>query len=255
MTQVCSKRVYNFALFPRFLKCIGMRLTNIKPDWRILYAISAAAVLAGLLLDRPALYIVAKPLLMFNLAMYFASATKGYPRWRVYVIAALVFSWAGDVFLISSEWFIAGLVSFLIAHVFYIIAYQKTGAATGELKPLDIVKFLLYGVVLIWLIYPSLGDLLIPVLIYALVLLGMGVWAHKRRGATSEASFKLVALGAILFAISDGLIAVNKFAWPIPAERILIMSIYMTAQYLIVQGLIQHTERTWKLGEITKSPF
>ena len=97
--------------------------------------------------------------------------------------------------------------------------------------------------VLIWFIYPGLGDMLIPVLIYALALLGMGVWAHKRRGATSNDSFKLVALGAILFAISDGLIAINKFAYPIPAERILIMSIYISAQYLIVQGLIQQTDK------------
>lgn len=214
-----------------------------KPDWRILYAVSAAAVLLGLLFDQQAVYISAKPLLMITLGLYFFSATTGYPRWRVYVMAALVFSWAGDVFLISSDWFIAGLVSFLIAHVFYIIAYQKTGAATGQLKPVDIVKFVIYGVVLIWFIYPGLGDMLIPVLIYALVLLGMGVWAHKRRGATSNDSFKLVALGAILFAISDGLIAVNKFAYPIPAERILIMSIYISAQYLIVQGLIKHTEK------------
>ena len=214
-----------------------------KPDWRILYAFSAAAVLLGLLFDQQAVYISAKPLLMITLGLYFFSATTGYPRWRVYVIAALAFSWAGDVFLISSDWFIAGLVSFLIAHVLYIVAYHKTGAATGQLKPVDIVKFAIYGVVLIWFIYPGLGDMLIPVLIYALALLGMGVWAHKRRGATSNDSFKLVALGAILFAISDGLIAINKFAYPIPAERILIMSIYISAQYLIVQGLIQHTEK------------
>jgi len=215
-----------------------------KPDWRILYAISAVAVLAGLLFGVPVLYISAKPLLMITLLLYFASATKGYPRWRFYVMAALVFSWAGDVFLISSEWFIAGLVSFLVAHIFYIIAYQTTGAATGELKTLDVLKFVAYGVVLIWVIYPGLGDLLIPVLIYALVLLAMGVWAHKRRGATSSESFQLVAIGAILFALSDGLIAINKFAFEVPFERILIMSIYMTAQYLIVQGLIKHTERT-----------
>ena len=215
-----------------------------KPVWRILYAISAAAVLAGLLFGLPALYVLAKPLLMIMLLLYFISATKGYPRWRYHVMAALVFSWAGDVFLISSEWFIAGLVSFLIAHIFYIIAYQKTGAASGELKPLDIIKFVAYGIVLIWVIYPGLGDLLIPVLIYALVLLGMGIWAHKRRGATSPASFRLVAIGAILFALSDGLIAINKFAFEVPFERILIMSIYMTAQYLIVQGLIKHTETT-----------
>jgi uncharacterized membrane protein YhhN len=215
-----------------------------KPNWRILYIISATAVLAGLLFELPSLYVSAKPLLMITLALYFAAATKGYSRWRIYVLVALAFSWAGDVFLISSNWFTAGLVSFLIAHVFYIMAYQKTGAATGELRPLDVVMFVLYGVILIWFIYPGLGDMLVPVLIYALVLLGMGIWAHKRRGATSAASFKMVAFGAILFAISDGLIAVNKFAYPIPAERILIMSIYMTAQYLIVQGLIQHTEKT-----------
>ena len=215
-----------------------------KPDWRILYAISAAAVLAGLVLDLQSLYISAKPLLMLTLGMHFVSATKDYPSWRGYVVAALVFSWAGDVFLIPSDWFIAGLVSFLIAHVFYIIAYHKTGASNGQLKPLDILKFVAYGGLLIWIIYPGLGNLLVPVLIYALVLLGMGVWAHKRRGATTGISFKMVATGAMLFALSDGLIAVNKFAFEIPAERILIMSIYMTAQYLIVQGLIEHRERT-----------
>jgi len=217
---------------------------SIKPDWRILYAISAAAVLAGLLFDLQALYTSTKPLLMITLAMYFVSATKGYPSWRIYVMTALVFSWAGDVFLISSNWFIAGLVSFLIAHVFYIIAYQNTGAANGRLKLSDILKFLAYGILLIWIIYPGLGNLLAPVLIYAFVLLGMGIWAHKRRGATTPISFKMVAAGAILFAFSDGLIAVNKFAFEIPAERILIMSIYIAAQYLIVQGLIEHKERT-----------
>lgn len=196
--------------------------------------------MAGLLFSIPVLYVSAKPLLMITLLLYFASASRGYPSWRFYVMAALVFSWAGDVFLISSEWFIAGLVSFLIAHIFYIIAYQKTGAASGKLRPLDIIKFVAYGIVLIWVIYPGLGDLLVPVLIYALVLLSMGVWAHKRRGATSSASFQYVAIGAILFALSDGLIAINKFAFEIPYERILIMSVYMTAQYLIVQGMVDH---------------
>ena len=215
-----------------------------KPDWRILYAVSAAAVLTGLLSGLQPLYLAAKPLLMITLLLYFFSASKGYPRWRYYVMAALVFSWAGDVFLISPKWFIAGLVSFLVAHVFYIIAYHATGAAVGELRMPDILKFAVYGVVLMWVIYPGLGDLLMPVLSYALVLLGMGVWAHKRRGATSATSFKLVATGAILFALSDGLIAVNKFAFELPAERIFIMSIYMTAQYLIVQGLIKHTQKT-----------
>ena len=211
-----------------------------KIHWQILYLIAAVTVLVGLSLDIPLLYVVAKPLLMITLALYFISASQGFPAWRVYVLLALVFSWGGDVFLISSDWFIQGLISFLIAHIFYIIVYQKTGAANGQLKPLDVIKFVIYSVVLIGIIYPGLSNMLVPVLIYALVLLAMGVWAHKRRGATTSNSFKLVTTGAILFAISDGLIAVNKFAFEVPAERLLVMSIYMSSQYLIVRGLVEH---------------
>jgi uncharacterized membrane protein YhhN len=213
---------------------------TIKSTWLIFFASSAAAVFIALLFEMHTLYVAAKPLLMITLLLYFLSASRGYPKWRVYVAVALVFSWAGDVFLISSDMFIAGLVSFLVAHIFYIIAYQKTGAASGTLKPLDIIKFVLFGGVLIWVLYPGLGDMLIPVLVYALVLLTMGVWAHKRRGATSMTSFALVAAGAILFVVSDSLIAVNKFVFEVPTERILVMSTYIAAQYLIVQGLLKH---------------
>ena len=214
------------------------------PDWRIPYAISAAGVLTGLLLGLQTLYVAAKPLLMITLLIHFTLSSRGFPPWRRLVILALLFSWAGDVFLISGDWFVAGLASFLLAHVFYIIAYQKTGAAGSGLRTQDITVFATYGAALIWVVYAGLGDLKAPVLLYALVLLAMGVWALKRRNGTNETSFRLVTAGAVLFVLSDSLIAVNKFAFAIPAERILVMSIYMTAQYLIVQGLIQHRERT-----------
>ncbi len=213
-----------------------------KSNWLILFTISAVAVFTGILFDVHILYTVAKPLLMVTLALYFITASKAYPPWRVYVVIALVFSWGGDVFLMMNDMFIAGLASFLLAHIFYIIAYHKTGAASGELRPLDVKKFVLFGVVLIWTLYPGLGDMLIPVLGYALVLLTMGIWAHKRRGATSAASFMLVSTGVILFVVSDGLIAINKFAIELPAERILVMSTYIAAQYLIVRGLLKHEE-------------
>ncbi len=213
-----------------------------KSIWLIIYAVMATAVLIALLLNIQVLYLAAKPLLMITLLLHFISTSKGYPSWRIYVMAALVFSWGGDVFLMMNDMFIAGLASFLVAHILYIIAYHKTGASSGVLKPLDIIKFVLFGVVLIWILYPGLGDLLVPVLVYALVLIGMGVWAHKRRGATSSSSFALVSAGAMAFVISDGMIAVNKFAFELPAERILVMSTYIAAQYLIIQGLLKHEE-------------
>ncbi len=215
-----------------------------KSKWQILYAASAVAVILGLLLNIPPLYWVAKPLLMISLALHFLSTLRGAPRWRTTVLLALLCSWAGDVFLISDDFFVQGLISFLLAHVFFIMAYHQTGAATGKLKPMDFMKFGLYGAVLITIIYPGLGKLLIPVLLYAGVLLLMGLWAHKRRGATSHKSFMMVATGAMLFCLSDGMIAINKFAFAIPAERIWDMSIYITAQFLIIQGLLHHPERS-----------
>ncbi len=218
-------------------------MAEVKPDWRILYAITAAALLTGLVLDLKSLYIAAKPLLMVMLLLYFVTSSQNHPAWRHLVTLALVFSWAGDVFLISSDWFVAGLASFLVAHIFYIAAYHKTGAAKNNPQPLAVAVFALYGVCLVWFIYPGLHDLKAPVILYALVLLGMGVWAFKRKGGTNTASFRLVATGAVLFVLSDSLIALNRFAFAVPAERILVMSVYMTAQYLIVQGLIQHGAR------------
>jgi uncharacterized membrane protein YhhN len=158
------------------------------------------------------------------------------------VVLALVFSWGGDVFLMLDDMFVAGLASFLVAHIFYIIAYQKTGASKGRIRPFDIAAFALYGIALMWILYPGLGGMLIPVMLYAIVLLTMGTWAHKRRGATATASFRYVSAGVILFVISDSLIAVNKFAFDVPGERLLVMSTYITAQYLIVQGLLKHKE-------------
>ncbi len=215
---------------------------TIKSIWQILFVLSAVIVIIALFFDLHLLYVSVKPLLMITLLLYFISASQGYPGWRKYVVLALIFSWAGDVFLISDDLFIAGLASFLGAHIFYIIAYHQTGAATGELRPLDVIKFVIVGAVLVWVLYPGLGGMLIPVLVYALVLLSMGVWAHKRRGATSASSFVLVSTGVILFVVSDSLIAVNKFAFAVPAERILVMSTYISAQYLIVQGLLKHKE-------------
>ena len=215
-------------------------MVTMKPVWLILFITSAVTLFVGILVDVHMLYLTAKPLLMITLLLYFISASRGYPSWRFYVMAALVFSWGGDVFLMLDDMFTAGLASFLVAHIFYITAYQKTGAASGKLKPLDIMKFVLFGAVVMWLIYPRLGGMLLPVLAYMVVLLSMGVWAHKRRGATTAVSFTLVSAGAMLFVISDGLIAINKFAFEIPAERILVMSTYISAQYLIVQGLLKH---------------
>jgi uncharacterized membrane protein YhhN len=200
---------------------------------------ASAAVIAGILLENDALYVSTKPLLMVSLLAYFWAASNKMEG-RNWVVLALVCSWLGDVFLMAEWGFMPGLGSFLVAHLCFIRAYWVLGAEDGSAKPVDVVKFIVVGAGLMWVLFPGLGALFLPVLIYAIVLLGMAVVAHKRRGATSPLSFSLVAAGAVFFVMSDGLIAVNKFAYDVSFERLLVMSTYILAQYLIVTGLLKH---------------
>jgi len=106
-----------------------------KSRWQLIYATVSAATLVAILSSQTALYMLVKPLLMISLLFYFTTGSMGYPKWRIPVIFALIFSWLGDVLLLSNDLFLAGLAAFLVAHVLYIVAYHKTGAASGELKP------------------------------------------------------------------------------------------------------------------------
>ncbi|NQV73720.1 lysoplasmalogenase [bacterium] len=200
----------------------------------------STAVLTGIVLENDALYMATKPLLMVSLLAYYWGAS-GEMQGRKWVVLALVFSWFGDAFLMAEWGFMPGLGSFLVAHLCFSKAYWMLGAEKGSVKPVDVVKFIVVGAGLMWVLFPGLGSMFIPVLIYAIVLLGMAVVAHKRRGATSPLSFSLVAAGAVFFVMSDGLIAVNKFAYDVPFERLLVMSTYILAQYLIVTGLLKHS--------------
>ena len=133
--------------------------------------------------------------------------------------------------------FIIGLGGFLIAHINYVYVLIKSGARINPLGRRAWVGgpfIVLYGVALLSVLWPHLGDLRIPVLLYALVLMLKGVAALIRK---VKIGFYMVLLGAILFILSDSMLALNKFVNPIEKSGVLIMSTYMFAQLFIVFGL------------------
>jgi uncharacterized membrane protein YhhN len=101
----------------------------------------------------------------------------------------------------------------------------------------------LAGTGLITILYPSLGGLQIPVMIYAVVLMIMVIAAMQRYGKTTAASYGRVLSGAILFMISDSMLAINKFLHPFFMASAAIMITYIAAQYFIVQGILAHPTR------------
>ncbi|MCP9765855.1 lysoplasmalogenase [Lacihabitans soyangensis] len=146
---------------------------------------------------------------------------------------ALFFSLLGDVFLMfgSELYFMLGLGSFLVAHVFYILLF-KTQFNFSLLKSLPFAAAT-FGYILF--IKAGIGqNLLIPVSVYCFVITLMGIFAAGRK--TNIHSYNLVLLGSILFIVSDSLIAFNKFYSPLPASSFWVMSTYGIAQFLIVLG-------------------
>ncbi|MEO6167033.1 MAG: lysoplasmalogenase [Chitinophagales bacterium] len=219
--------------------------------------IHLVAILAGDSLNW--LVMSTKPILLFLLLVIFyfqTSASAGV--FRKLVLAALFFSWVGDILLLfqqqDANFFLAGLISFLAAHVCYLLAFRKTSLNHQQKllkeKPWMILLFLAYGIIFFFLIRNGLGDLLIPVMSYMVVILLMGIAALNRFRRVEYQSFLWVFTGALCFMVSDSLLAINKFAHPIPMAGFFIMLTYIAAQYLIVKGSVQQIE-TEKVKSVT----
>ncbi len=218
----------------------------------VLFVVASLANLSGHLLGYAALYDLSKVFLMPLLAAYFFLKVPRQNANIVFLVAlSLFFCWVGDILLIYTGrgelFFMLGLLSFLLGHVFYILVYRKAvwhkqKTAILHYKPHWITPFLVYSLALYNLLWPQLGEMQLPVLIYTLVLMLMGIFTLNRYDLTSLVSFRLVLLGACLFIISDSMIALNKFGYAFAHAGFWVMCSYILAQYSIVQGLLFHFE-------------
>lgn len=209
------------------------------------------------------LELATKPLLMIFLMVYYLSSRKGkITHLSKLMIGALIFSWFGDVLLMVQGQvegvFIFGLAAFLVAHVFYIFSYNLAKyKEPGELNKSFVrtrIAFLLFiGGALIYMLFPFLTDLLIPVIVYTAVIVTMGIFALLRRGWTIDKSFIMVYSGALLFIMSDSIIAINKFMSPIVQASLLIMATYIVAQFLIVKGILIHENASYDNEDLSEA--
>ncbi|MBA3766634.1 MAG: lysoplasmalogenase [Acidobacteria bacterium] len=175
-----------------------------------------------------------KPLTMFFIILIAWQTKNSVSSFYKYaIICGLAFSLAGDIFLmLPSDRFISGLVSFLLAHLFYIAAFTFEGARSPGV--LVAVPLLIYGALMLRILLPHLGSMKAPVVIYMLVILLMAWQALNRWMATAEEQGSALALvGALLFVVSDSLLALNRFKSRFRGAQAYIMSTYFMAQWLI----------------------
>lgn len=192
------------------------------------------------------LHIAVKPLIVMSLMFFFYKQSISFQKSiRQLMLLALFFSLMGDILLMFVEqnplFFICGLIAFLLAHVMYILVFIKNRKPSQKVLPI-IVVLLIYGSGLFYVLKDGLGEMLIPVITYMLVILTMATTAFLRNGSVPSQSYKLVLLGAVLFLISDSLLALNMFYKPIPLASIGIMVTYALAQFFIVFGILKQVK-------------
>lgn len=192
------------------------------------------------------LHHIAKPLIVGSLLLFFfLNGTHLTSITRRFMILALCFSLAGDILImfddISINYFLAGLISFLLAHIMYI--YLFLNKRNNKIKPIVYTSLLVfYAIGFLYILKDRLDSMLIPVTIYMLAILSMAISASLRKNNVSNISYSLVLIGTLLFMVSDSFIAINKFYTPVFSEHLIIMSTYALAQYCIVMGVLQQNK-------------
>lgn len=163
-----------------------------------------------------------------------------YQRW---IVAGIACSLGGDVFLmLPGDWFVQGLVSFLLAHLCFLVAL--TADARLGVRPFALLACLGYGVLNLWALWPTLPDELhVPVIVYVTVLACMGgqavarAWHHVAARDALASPAWLAAAGALLFMLSDTLLAWNRFRFALPWSALWVLATYYAAMWLLARSV------------------
>lgn len=195
-----------------------------------------AIVAAPWALGQPWLAFVFKPLATILIIVFALGRGHEQPVVRRWVLAGLVLSLVGDVALLwPKEGFLPGLVSFLLAHAAYLVAFTRGQGFAARRAP-----FVAYAVVaagILALLWPGVpAPLRLPVLLYVAALASMAAQAAVlwRAGAPRGG---VLALGGALFVLSDALLATNRFGTPLPMASLWILASYWAAQWCIASWL------------------
>jgi len=180
------------------------------------------------------------PFLLFLVYTFESFPTKNI------LLTALLFSWIGDIILMFADkgelYFIFGLVAFLVSHIIYIVVFNKQ-LKTEFYKNkffflMGVGVILVYLTTMLSLLLPSLGELKIPVVVYALTISTMLLFAFKGSLYWRNPANIYILLGAIFFVASDSILAINKFYTTLPMSSFWIMTTYLVAQFCITSGIL-----------------
>lgn len=212
----------------------------LRPESVILIAacLTATAVhIAAIRFEKPLVSGLAKAVASTSFVALASINGAGGSSYGRFILAALILSWVGDLLLLSrrSSFLLGGIATFLIAHLAFAAAFTRETIDQNWLIG-AIVCTAVVGVLLIRWLWPRLESFYrIAVPAYVAAIMTMTSLAVGVRAASMPAS---VAIGAIMFAVSDVSVARDRFiessfvnkAWGLP--------LYYVAQLLLAASVI-----------------
>lgn len=157
------------------------------------------------------------------------------------IVLGLIFSSFGDALLGATDlwkvdYFIHGLLAFLVAHLFYIYHYYNKLKQPLSKFPLPGLVMACYYIGIMLQLFPNVeSDLKVPVVIYGAIITSLGWIALSRSLESSRFDKKnaLAAIGVLSFIASDSSLAIHKFSFAYPHSHEIIMGTYYLAQLCI----------------------
>lgn len=178
----------------------------------------------------------ATPVILMAFLAY-TSATD-FSTYALYIALGLIMSAIGDLFLMHpKDKFLPGLVSFFLAHLLYSYAFfSQTDAHFNIWVP---VVLICIGIIVYLLLLPTLGAMRLPVAGYSFAILVMAwgaieVWLDVRSPFAGYG-----AMGALIFIISDVVLAIDRFRSSSAFSRHVIMVTYYSAQMLLTLSALK----------------
>ncbi|HVF67408.1 MAG TPA: lysoplasmalogenase [Pyrinomonadaceae bacterium] len=175
-------------------------------------------------------FYVFKPLTVVLIILIAAQTKQATAQqYKSLIVAGLVCSLVGDVFLmLPRDRFVAGLVSFLVAHLFYVAAFAAGVRAWNVWWAAGLA---VYGASMLGVLWRGFGKLKAAVVVYVAAILLMAWAALSRRPDAGGGTW--AAVGALLFVASDSALAWNRFKGEFKSAQALVLSTYFAAQWLI----------------------
>jgi uncharacterized membrane protein YhhN len=206
---------------------------NALGEW--MTVLGLAVLLYGEWKDRPGLRAAGKPFASLGFIVAAVGFGAVESRYGNIILVGLILGAIGDVCLLGSakKYFIAGLVSFLLGHVAYVIAFaglpidnRAAIVATGAIA-------VVMALVARW-VFPHALGMRVPISAYMLVISAMCVVALGAGGAGAP---WMIPVGALMFTASDIAVVRDRFVSQGFVNRLWGLPLYYAAQLIIAWSI------------------